>query len=95
MLCTIILQFFQGNLISEHFCISKYLSLFYGQPMHRVYFVIIVHTGLSNPGDKKKRDLEIYVSFQCRLYDQTEGSESLVPRFHRRQATCKSARVSI
>ena len=63
--------------------------------MHKAYFVIIVHTGLSNPGDKKKRDLEIFVSFQYRLYDQTEGSESLVLHFHKRQATCKSARVSI
>ena len=63
--------------------------------MHKVYFVIIVHTGLSNPADKKKRDLEIFVSFQYRLYDQTEGSESLVHHFHRHRATCKSARVSI
>ena len=30
--------------------------------------------GCSTFGGKRKRDLEIYVSFKYRLYDETEGS---------------------
>ena len=75
MLCTITLQTVEGNSISLHLCINSdfrvtatvlWTKHVQSEVINYVATLIVIHYHTDNPNSdrKKKRDLEIYVSFR-------------------------------